>query len=319
MHDDGAACRPAPPLHHRREVVATGQAGGSRQQRRGVSRAEECSGRQFAATLAAPRGHDGAPGAGPHAQPEPMSPRAATVVRLERALALGHGCRSPGARCSVLICAGSQRRITAVGDCIAGLRSVGHPLPAPAALLQAGPTRHATRTGRGESTQEYPPVGGRPREPMRPRPAPSKRASPVTAGPTRRYSGDACYPGVLVAGADVAQRACSCGAGRQAEDGLRADTSGIWGVCRSLLLTVHPQLWTTLWTPGSPEVHDLKSTTGRRGSQRGVRAANRPRPGVERGRPRALHRHTVAAATRVDAGHPPDRPAGWNGAAGGTQ
>ena len=27
-------------------------------------------------------------------------------------------------RCSVLICAGSQRRITAVGDCIAGLRSV---------------------------------------------------------------------------------------------------------------------------------------------------------------------------------------------------
>ena len=124
MHDDGAAGRPAAPRHRRREVVATGQAGGSRQQRRGVSRAEECSGRQFAATLAAPRGHDGAPGAGPHAQPEPMSPRAATVVRLERALALGHGCRSPGARCSVLICAGSQRRITAVGDCIAGLRSV---------------------------------------------------------------------------------------------------------------------------------------------------------------------------------------------------
>jgi hypothetical protein len=106
MHDDGAAGRPAAPLHRRREVLATVQAGGSRQQRRRGFASGRLSGRQFAATLAAPRSHDGAPGPGPHAQPEPMSPRAATVVRLERALALGHGCRSPGARCSVLICAG---------------------------------------------------------------------------------------------------------------------------------------------------------------------------------------------------------------------
>jgi hypothetical protein len=144
MHDDGAAGRPAAPLHRRREVVATGQAGGSRQQRREVSRAEECSGRQFAATFAAARRHDGAPGAGPHAQPEPMSPRAATVVRLERALALGHGCRSPGARCSVLICAGSQRRITAVGHRAVELRSV-IPCRHRRHYFRAGPTRHATR------------------------------------------------------------------------------------------------------------------------------------------------------------------------------
>lgn len=36
MHDDGAAGRPTAPLHRRRKVVATGQAGGSRQQRRRV-------------------------------------------------------------------------------------------------------------------------------------------------------------------------------------------------------------------------------------------------------------------------------------------
>ncbi len=192
MHDYRAARRPAAPLHCRREVVATGQSGGSGQQRRRDPGAGD-SGRQLAATLEAPRSHDGAPGTGAHPQPEPVSPRAATVVRLERALALGHGCRSPGTRCSVLI-AGSQ---------LSGLRAVGQPLPAPAALLRAGPTRRATRTGRGESTQDYPPVGGRPLEPRRPMPAPSKRASRVTVGATRRYFGDACYPGVLVAEADA--------------------------------------------------------------------------------------------------------------------
>jgi hypothetical protein len=58
------------------------------------------SGRQLAATLAAPGREDGPPGAGAHAQPKPVGPRTATVVRLERTLALAHGCRSPGARFS---------------------------------------------------------------------------------------------------------------------------------------------------------------------------------------------------------------------------
>jgi len=53
------------------------------------------SGRQLSATLAAPGREDGSPGPGTHAQPEPVGPRAATVVRLERTLALGHGCRLP--------------------------------------------------------------------------------------------------------------------------------------------------------------------------------------------------------------------------------
>jgi hypothetical protein len=69
-----------------------------------------------------------------------MSPRAATVVRLERALALGHGLRSPGARCSVLICAGRCAGSQLWGT--AGGRSSS---AAPAALLRAGPTRRATR------------------------------------------------------------------------------------------------------------------------------------------------------------------------------
>jgi hypothetical protein len=59
--------------------------------------ARECLGRQLNATFAAPGRQDRAPGAGPHAQPEPVGPGAATVVRLERTLALAHGCRSPGA------------------------------------------------------------------------------------------------------------------------------------------------------------------------------------------------------------------------------
>jgi hypothetical protein len=99
VHDDRATRRPAAPLHCRREVVATGQSGGSGQQRSTDPRVGE-SGRQLTATLATPRSDDGAPGTGAHAQAEPVSPRAATVVRLERALALGHGCRSP--RCSWL-------------------------------------------------------------------------------------------------------------------------------------------------------------------------------------------------------------------------
>jgi hypothetical protein len=54
------------------------------------------SGGELVATPATSRRDNGAAGAGPHAQPEPVGPRTTTVVRLERALALGHGCRSPG-------------------------------------------------------------------------------------------------------------------------------------------------------------------------------------------------------------------------------
>ena len=49
------------------------------------------SGSQRTTTLAAPLGHDRAPSARPHAQPETMNPRPAPVVRLEGPLALGHG------------------------------------------------------------------------------------------------------------------------------------------------------------------------------------------------------------------------------------
>jgi len=56
------------------------------------------SGRQFGTAPATACGDDGAAGTGTHAQPKPMGPRPATIVRLERALALAHGCPSPGDR-----------------------------------------------------------------------------------------------------------------------------------------------------------------------------------------------------------------------------
>lgn len=49
------------------------------------------SGGQRAATPATTRGHDRAAGPRTHAQPEPVLPRPAAVVRLKGALALGHG------------------------------------------------------------------------------------------------------------------------------------------------------------------------------------------------------------------------------------
>ena len=53
------------------------------------------SGRQFGTTPTTACGNDRAAGAGAHALSKPVSPRPATVVRLERALALTHGCPSP--------------------------------------------------------------------------------------------------------------------------------------------------------------------------------------------------------------------------------
>jgi hypothetical protein len=49
------------------------------------------SGRQCAAALTAPAGHDGTPRTGPHPQAETMHAGSAPVVRLEGPLALGHG------------------------------------------------------------------------------------------------------------------------------------------------------------------------------------------------------------------------------------
>ncbi len=52
------------------------------------------SGSQRATALAAPTGHDGPTGTGPHPQPETVNSCPTPVVRLEGALALGHGCLS---------------------------------------------------------------------------------------------------------------------------------------------------------------------------------------------------------------------------------
>jgi hypothetical protein len=49
------------------------------------------SGRQLAAALTAPAGHDRAPRAGPHPETKPVHPRTTPVVGLESPLALGHG------------------------------------------------------------------------------------------------------------------------------------------------------------------------------------------------------------------------------------
>ncbi len=164
------------------------------------------SGRQFSPALAPPGRDDGATRAGAHAQPEAVGLRAATVVRLERTLAFGHGC--PFSRCSVLI-AGSQP---------SGLRS--------RRVVSCQHERHRrehispgkqTASAMGEGAQECPPVDGRPPEPMRRVAAPSKPVSGVTVRATRRYIGGACLHGVLVAAPHVWSRVAPDGGwqGRQ--------------------------------------------------------------------------------------------------------
>lgn len=56
-----------------------------------VLRGKHGSSSQRLTALAAPTGHDGPTRASPHPQPEAMNPCPATVVGLERPLALGHG------------------------------------------------------------------------------------------------------------------------------------------------------------------------------------------------------------------------------------
>jgi hypothetical protein len=161
MHHNGPTrCSTAPP-HRRRELIAAGQSTSSGQQ---WDRPANASGRQLGATLAPTGRNDRAAGAGTHAQPEPVGPRTATVVRLERALALAHGCRSPGT------CSSSDAGCSAARDL---------PLSPGQARMPAG--------------------GGRQPEPRRPTAVPSKHTSGVTVRATRRYIGGACLHGVLVA------------------------------------------------------------------------------------------------------------------------
>jgi len=149
------------------------------------------SGRQLRTALAAPGRDDRTARAGAHAQPEPVGPRAATVVRLERALALTHGCHSPGAGCWVL---GWRLRGRSRRDCV-----VSPPYRHRWHFCATTSPGQRTKSAVGEGTQECPPVGGRRPELRRPVAVPSKRTSRVTVGATRRYIGGACLHGVLVA------------------------------------------------------------------------------------------------------------------------
>jgi hypothetical protein len=204
------------------------------------------SGRQLGATLAAPGREDGPPGAGAHAQPEPVGPRAATVVRLERTLALGHGCRSPGARYLIARFAlhGSRCRSRSRRDC-------GNP------VIPCRHGRHCgerdspgtrTTSGRGREHATMPAVGGR-------RPEPSKPASRVTARTTRRYIDGACLHGVLVA----APLACQLAAPEYGLSGCPAS----WHV--GAPRGVRPASSSTAVDNLVDAQLSWKSTTGRRG------------------------------------------------------
>jgi hypothetical protein len=84
MHNKtGTATASATP-DDRGELVPVRQPGLSRQHR------ARRSGGEPLAALAAPRGNDGATGAGAHPQPEAVRARPTAVVRLEGALALAH-------------------------------------------------------------------------------------------------------------------------------------------------------------------------------------------------------------------------------------
>jgi hypothetical protein len=103
------------------------------------------SGRQLSAALAAPSREDGPPGAGAHAQPEPVGPRPATVVRLERTFALGHGCRSPSARCALGATAGLRVVRSSPAGTGGTAASRAHPLLATTSGCQRGHARMARR------------------------------------------------------------------------------------------------------------------------------------------------------------------------------
>jgi hypothetical protein len=155
------------------------------------------SGRQLSATLAAPGREDGSPGAGAHTQPEPVGPRAATVIRLERTLALGHGCRSPGARFSLRAPAIRAPAIRTGAIRTGGSRGIPCRHGRHCCERDSPGTRPTSGRRRGHA--RMPAVGGRRPERRPPVLAPSKPASRVTARATRRYIGGACLQGVLVA------------------------------------------------------------------------------------------------------------------------
>lgn len=144
-------------------------------------------GGQLASTPAAARRDDRPPGPGAHTQPEAVGPGPTTVVRLERALALGHGCRSPG---------------EFIVRSLLRLRIVERSRPAPA-LTASGPAQRADPVGSvGESTQEYPPVGGRLEGESKGQvAAQSKPVFLLLPHPPRHDLPGACFREVLVAAA----------------------------------------------------------------------------------------------------------------------
>ena len=85
------------------------------------------SGGQLAATPATTSGHDRAAGPSTHAQPEPVCPRPAAVVRLEGALALAHGRISPLLQAQWPM---SGQVSPSAGGVAANNRSVPDPTPA---------------------------------------------------------------------------------------------------------------------------------------------------------------------------------------------
>ncbi len=116
MHDQTAASRADTAPHHGAELVTVSEtsvrgkhAAPRRTRRRSRTRT---SGGEPVAALTPTGGQNGPPCPRTHPQPEPVGPRASTVVRLEGALALAHGCRSPGLRRPVfgLVCSGARRK-----------------------------------------------------------------------------------------------------------------------------------------------------------------------------------------------------------------
>jgi hypothetical protein len=189
MHDNRAAAHPAAPPNRRREVLAAGQSGRSRQQRDRSRRMRQADSSE-----------------------RPLRRRAAMIARparvrmrnrnpwvLARRRLFGWNVRLPLLTAVVLPVLGARFEIA--GSQPSGLRRWScRRLPAQVALRARRP--HPVSEGEsavGEGTQEYPPVGGRRPELRRPVAVPSKPTSRVTVGATRRYIGGACLHGVLVA------------------------------------------------------------------------------------------------------------------------
>jgi hypothetical protein len=202
VHHDGAAGRPAAPPHRRREVFATGQPGGSGEQREIFAERQRLRPTPQADNSARPLRRRAAR----MARPARVRMRNRNPWVLARRRLFGWNVRLPLVTAVVLPVLGARFSLPRV--LIAEVAALGTAPSSDSPIIPCRHGRHCcewdspgtrTTSGRGREHARVPAVGGRRPERRPPVLAPSKPASRVTPRATRRYIGGACLHGVLVA------------------------------------------------------------------------------------------------------------------------